>query len=86
MFNVRATSEASVSAAPLPIHRDPEIMGGAAVFVGTRVPAQTLLDYLEGGDSIDTFLDHFPSVTRAQAVAMLEAGAALLIAQTAHAA
>ena len=75
-----------MSAGQLPIHRDPEIMGGAAVFVGTRVPAQTLLDYLEGGDSIDTFLDDFPSVTRAQAVAMLEAGAALLIAQTAHAA
>ena len=52
-----------MSEAPLPIHRDPEIMGGAAVFVGTRVPAQTLLDYLEGGVSIDTFVEHFASVT-----------------------
>ena len=74
-----------MSEAPLPIHRDPEVMGGAAVFVGTRAPAQTLLDYLEGGVSINPFVEHFPSVTREQAVTMLEAGAALLIAQTAHA-
>ena len=60
-----------MSEAPLPIHRDPEIMGGAAVFVGTRAPAQTLPDYLEGGVSIDTFVEHFPSVPREQAVTML---------------
>jgi len=78
--------EASMRAAQLPIHRDPEIMGGAVVFVGTRVPAQTLLDYLEGGESIDTFLEHLPAGTREQAVVMLDAGAALLIAQTPHAA
>lgn len=75
-----------MSTAHLPIHRDPDIMGGTPVFVGTRVPAQTLLDYLEGGESIDAFLEDFPSVTRAQAVAMLDAGAALLVAQTADAA
>jgi len=86
MFTGRVSLEASLSAVQLPIHRDPEIMGGAVVFVGTRVPAQTLLDYLEGGESIDTFLEHFLSVTRDQAVAMLDAGTALLIAQTAHAA
>lgn len=51
---------------------NPEIMGGAPVFAGTRVPVQTLLDYLEAGDSIDEFLEGFPSVTRAQAVAFLE--------------
>jgi uncharacterized protein (DUF433 family) len=52
--------------------RDPEVMGGAPVFCGTRVPVQTLLDYLEAGDSIDQFLEGFPSVTRDQVVAFLE--------------
>jgi len=47
-------------------------MGGTPVFVGTRVPARTLLDYLEAGDSLNEFLDDFPSVTRVQAVAALE--------------
>jgi uncharacterized protein (DUF433 family) len=47
------------------ICRDPEVMGGAPVFCGTRVPVQTLLDYLEAGESIDQFLEGFPSVTRA---------------------
>ncbi len=47
-------------------------MGGTPVFLGTRVPVQTLLDYLEAGESIDDFLDGFPSVTRAQVVAFLE--------------
>jgi uncharacterized protein (DUF433 family) len=51
---------------------DPEIMGGEPVFAGTRVPIKTLTDYLEGGDSIDVFLDHFPSVSREQAIAFLE--------------
>ena len=54
------------------ICRDPEIMSGAPVFCGTRVPVQTLLDYLEGGESIDQFLEGFPSVTRAQVIAFLE--------------
>lgn len=54
------------------VHSDPEILGGTPVFVGTRVPAQTLFEYLEGGDSLDEFLHQFPSVTRAQAVAALE--------------
>lgn len=53
------------------ICRDPEIMGGAPVFCGTRVPVQTLLDYLEAGDSIDEFLEGFPTVTREQVVAFL---------------
>lgn len=51
---------------------DPEVMGGAPVFAGTRVPVQTLLDYLEGGETIDDFLEGFPSVSRAQVVAFLE--------------
>ena len=54
------------------ISRDPEIMGGTPVFAGTRVPVQTLLDYLEAGDSIDEFLEGFPSVTRDQVIAFLE--------------
>jgi uncharacterized protein (DUF433 family) len=51
------------------VHTDPEIMSGAPVFVGTRVPVRALLDYLEDGDTIDNFLDGFPSVTREQAIA-----------------
>ncbi len=54
------------------ISRDPDVMGGTPVFPGTRVPVQTLLDYLEAGDSIDEFLEGFPSVTRQQVVAFLE--------------
>ena len=54
------------------VHRDPEILGGTPVFIGTRVPAQALFDYLEGGESLDEFLRQFPSVSRAQAVAALE--------------
>ncbi|XGW00193.1 MAG: DUF433 domain-containing protein [Leptolyngbya sp. BL-A-14] len=50
----------------------PDIMGGTPVFTGTRVPVQTLLDYLKGGESIDDFLDGFPSVTREQVIALLE--------------
>ena len=49
-----------------------EIMGGTPVFAGTRVPIQTLLDYLKSGESIDDFLDGFPTVTRNQVVTLLE--------------
>ncbi|MFN6272450.1 MAG: DUF433 domain-containing protein, partial [Microcystis sp.] len=45
------------------VHSDPDILGGTPVFVGTRVPMRTLLDYLEAGDSLEVFLDHFPSVS-----------------------
>jgi uncharacterized protein (DUF433 family) len=55
------------------IHSDPDILGGTPVFVGTRMPLRNLIDYLEGGYSLDEFLDAFPSVARAQAVAALEA-------------
>jgi uncharacterized protein (DUF433 family) len=51
---------------------DPEIMSGAPCFAGTRVPIQNLIDYLEGGDSIEDFLEGFPSVSREQVVAFLE--------------
>ncbi len=54
------------------VTRDPEIHSGDAVFGGTRVPVETLVDYLEGGDSIEIFLEDFPSVRREQAMAALE--------------
>jgi len=54
------------------VSRDPEVMGGAPVFSGTRVPIQTFIEYLEAGDSIDQFLEGFPSVTREQLIAFLE--------------
>ncbi len=54
------------------ISRDPETMGGTPVFAGTRVPVQTLIDYLSGGESLDDFLDGFPSVSREQAEAFLQ--------------
>lgn len=62
------------------IHSDPEILGGTPVFVGTRVPMKILLDYLEAGDSLDEFLDHFPSVGRDQAIAALELAKEMLTA------
>ena len=51
---------------------DPEIMSGAPCFAGTRVPIQNLMDYLEGGDSIEDFLEGFPTVSREQVIAFLE--------------
>jgi uncharacterized protein (DUF433 family) len=54
------------------LHSDPEIMGGELVFVGTRVPVYNLFDYLAAGDSLDEFLEQFPSVSREQAVATLK--------------
>ena len=54
------------------IHSDSDILGGTPVFVGTRVPVQNLIDCLEAGDSLDEFLNSFPTVTREQAVAALE--------------
>ena len=63
------------------VHSDPEIMGGTPVFVGTRVPFQTLLDYLEAGDPLAEFLDDFPTVTREQAIAALEQAKDALLAR-----
>ncbi|MDX2163582.1 MAG: DUF433 domain-containing protein [bacterium] len=57
-----------------------DILGGATVFYGTRVPVQHLLDYLTTGETIDTFLDDFPTVQRAQVIAFLETASAALIA------
>ena len=63
-----------MSTKPSVVHSDPEILSGTPVFIGTRVPVQSLFDYLEGGDTVDEFLRQFPSVTRAQAIAALEFG------------
>jgi uncharacterized protein (DUF433 family) len=59
---------------------DPDIQSGAPVFAGTRVPVQNLFDYLEEGDSLDVFLKQFPSVSRSQAVAVLDRACKALVA------
>jgi uncharacterized protein (DUF433 family) len=58
---------------------DPKILGGEVVFKGTRVPLQNLIDYLEGGYSIDEFVDHFPTVTKSQAIRGLKEAKTLLV-------
>jgi uncharacterized protein (DUF433 family) len=60
------------------VHSDPGILGGTPVFVGTRVPARTLFEYLAHGDTLAEFLDQFPSVERAQAVELLERAMSLV--------
>ena len=62
------------------VHSDPAILGGTPVFIGTRVPVQALIDYIEGGHSLEEFLDDFPTVSRAIAVAALEQAKAHLLA------
>jgi len=57
----------------------PDILGGTPVFRGTRVPVQTLIEYLEGGQTIDEFLDGFPTVTREQVIAFLEEAKARML-------
>ena len=66
------------------IHIDPEILGGTPVFIGTRVPVQALIDYIEGGHPLADFLDDFPTVSREQAVAALEQAKELLVAHSAR--
>lgn len=68
------------------VHSHPQIMSGTPVFVGTRVPVQALIDFLEEGDTIDSFLDSFPTVTREQAVAFIEQAAQLFLASVPNAA
>ena len=62
------------------VHSDPDILGGTPVFVGTRVPVQAFIDYIEGGHSLEEFLDDFPSVSRQLALATLEQAKAHLLA------
>ena len=66
---------------PSTVSCDLDVMGGTPVFSGTRVPVQTLLDYLEAGESIDDFLEGFPSVTREQVIAFLEEAKDWLVAR-----
>jgi uncharacterized protein (DUF433 family) len=61
------------------IAKDPDVLGGTAVFRGTRVPFQALVDYLEGGQTLDEFLDDFPTVIRSAAIAALELAKSLLV-------
>jgi len=61
------------------INRDPDILGGTPVFYGTRVPIKAIFDYFEAGDGLDEFLDDFPSVSREQAIQLLEAARQNLI-------
>jgi uncharacterized protein (DUF433 family) len=62
------------------LHSDPEILGGTPVFIGTRVPVQSLFDYLEAGETLDEFLHQFPSVHREQAIAVLDFARATVLA------
>ncbi len=79
-FLDRLTAE-SKSMASSVIVKNPEILGGVPVFAGTRVPFQALLDYIEGGQTLNEFLDHFPIVSREAAIAALEEAKALVLAQ-----
>jgi uncharacterized protein (DUF433 family) len=63
------------------IVKDPDVLGGTALFRGTRVPFQALLDYLEGGQTLDEFLDDFPTVTRAAAISALVLAKSLVVGQ-----
>jgi uncharacterized protein (DUF433 family) len=71
---------------PSVVHSHPEIVSGEPVFVGTRVPVRNLLDWIEGGHTLDEFLDNFPSVQREQAIAFLEQAAEALLSRLPHAA
>jgi uncharacterized protein (DUF433 family) len=66
------------------VHSHPEIMSGTPVFVGTRVPVQALVDYLEEGDTIESFLDAFPTVSREQVIAFFEQATRALLTQLPH--
>jgi uncharacterized protein (DUF433 family) len=63
------------------IVKDPQVLGGEPVFRGTRVPFQALIDYLEGGQSLDEFISDFPTVSRDAAIASLEEAKSLIVAQ-----
>ncbi len=63
------------------VHIDPDVLGGTPVFRGTRVPIQNVFDYLEGGETLDEFLDDFPSVSRQQALEVLQFAENLVTSQ-----
>ena len=68
------------------IEWNPDILWGTPVFAGTRVPVRALMDYLEAGDPLDEFLDHFPTVSRSRAIAVLQRTTALLLGEANEAA
>ncbi len=63
------------------VHSDPDVMSGTPVFVGTRVPFQTLIDYIEAGEPLSEFLEDFPTVSKEQAIAALEQAKEALLAR-----
>jgi uncharacterized protein (DUF433 family) len=77
---VSAKGEAMSIQTPV-VHCDPEIMSGTPVFVGTRVPFQALIDYLEAGEPLSEFLEDFPTVTKEQAIAALEEAKEVILAR-----
>lgn len=77
MTNLRAPAMADQNV----IYRSPDILGGTPVFMGTRVPIRTLIDYLENGDRLEDFLDEYPSVTREQAIQVMELASEAILTQ-----
>ena len=81
MLRATGPKAASVNLAGEVIVKDPDVLGGTPVFRGTRVPFQALLDYLEGGQALDEFIDDFPTVTREAAISALELASSVLAGQ-----
>ena len=81
MLRATGPKARSVNLAGEVIVKDPDVLGGTPVFRGTRVPFQALLDYLEGGQNLDQFIDDFPTVTREAAVSALELANSVLAGQ-----
>jgi uncharacterized protein (DUF433 family) len=72
LFSIETIGQRPMLKDSLMINVSPDVMGGTPVFTGTRVPVQTLMDYLKAGESIDDFLEGFPTVTREQVIGLLE--------------
>lgn len=81
MLRASGPKAPSVKLAGEVIVKDPDVLGGTPVFRGTRVPFQALLDYLEGGQTLDEFIDDFPTVTREAAISALELANSVLVGQ-----
>ena len=81
VFGATGPKAPSVNIGDEVILKDPDILGGTPVFRGTRVPFQALLDYLEGGQNLDEFIDDFPTVTREAAISALELAKSVLVGQ-----
>jgi len=86
MLKVTSSLERNMSLPEPLIISDPRRLGGTPVFAGTRVPVQTFFEYIEGGDTLEVFLDHFPDVSREHAKAVLALSRSALLAEITHAA